>query len=242
MRRNEIGFRKCLEDSGIKLRWEIDKKESYLKSCKYYLGFYEKLYSEYLPRDKKANILELGCGFGWFLYYLDKKGYENIAGIDFDYHKLDIVNRFGIKKAKKVDAFDFLKYKKSRYDLVILTCVLEHIPKEKISAFLKLIYKSLKKGGKIVVTVPNMEFPFNLRMRYLDFTHQCGFTVNSLLHVLYYANFNNLRLKEHFVLPEGKAKRKRYKESIKFMKELYDSLCIRPPLFFAEHFICSASK
>ena len=242
VKRNEIGFRKCLEESGIKLRWEMEKKESYLESCKYYLDFYEKLYSEYLPKDKNADILEIGCGFGWFLYYLDKKNYKNITGIDFDFHKLDIVKRFGIKKVEKADAFDFLRNKKKPYDLIILTCVLEHISRDKLHDFLTLIYKNLKKGGKIVVTVPNMEFPLNLRMRYIDFTHQSGFTVNSLLHVLYYANFNNLRLKEQFVLPEGKVKRKRYEESVKFVKELYNGLCIRPPLFYAEHFICSATK
>lgn len=240
--RNEIGFRKCLEENRIKLRWDLENKESYLESCEYYVEYYDHSYGEYLPKNKDASILEIGCSFGWFLYYLDKKGYKKIFGIDLDPEKIAYVNRFGIKKAKNIDAFDFLKDKKDRYDLIAVTYVLEHIPKSKIFKFLNLIYESLRKGGRIVVTVPNMESPLNLRLRYLDFTHELSFTVNSLLHVLYYSNFDDLRIKDTFIIPKEKERKKRCLEAVNFLEKLYNDLGVRPPAFFGEGLICVGIK
>lgn len=239
--RNEVGFRRCLEQSGINLRWNLENKKSYLKSCEYYIDFYEHLYGREMPKDKGAKILEVGCGFGWFVYYMDRKKYRNIFGIDTDASKINLIKRFGINKVEKADVFDFLRNKRN-YDLIILTCVLEHIPKKKVFEILSLVNKSLKKGGKIVITVPNMESPLNLRMRYLDFTHESGFTVNALLHALYYSGFGRLRVRDQFIMPKNTAKKKRYIKAVNFVKKLYDDLCVRAPLFFAEHIICSGMK
>jgi len=72
--RSEIGFRKCLEQNGIKLRWNLENRISYIESCEYYLDYYDIQYGKDMPGNKNSNILEIGCGFGWFLYYLEKKG------------------------------------------------------------------------------------------------------------------------------------------------------------------------
>jgi len=239
---DELGFRKCLEKNGIKLRWNFESKGSYLESCRHYLDYYEKLYGEYMPKNKKANILEIGCGWGWFLYYMDNKGYKNILGVDPDAHRLSVINKFGIHKTRKIDAFAFLKNKKNFYDLIVSVYILEHVPKKKVFEFLRLAYRALKKGGRIIVAVPNMESPLNLRSRYMDFTHETGFTVNSLLHVLYYSNFDGLKVKEEFMMPKAAEKKKKYKGAVKSLKGIYDDLCVRAPFFFAETLIASGVK
>jgi SAM-dependent methyltransferase len=241
-KRSEIGFRKYLEENGVKLRWDFENKESYLKSCEYYVEYYDKLYGEYISPDKDSNILEIGCSFGWFLYYLNKKGCKNTFGIDSDPEKIDYINRFGVCKAKNVDAFDFLKDKNDCYDLVVATYVLEHIPRHRIFKFLNLIYESLKKEGRIIVTVPNMESMLNLRIRYLDFTHELSFTVSSLLYVLYHSNFDDLKIRDTFITPRNEKRKRKYLEAVDFIKTLYNDLGVRPPLFFGEGLMCVGTK
>ena len=240
--RSEIGFRKCLEKNGIPLRWDFEDRESYRESCKHYTQYYHDLYGEYIPPCRDSTILEIGCSFGWFLHYLDERGYPNILGIDSDSEKIDIIKKFGVNKAENIDAFVFLKDKKEYYDLVVVTYVLEHIPKDKIFEFLNLIYESLKKGGKIIVTVPNMESPLNLRIRYLDFTHELSFTVNSLLYVLYYSNFDDLKIQDTSFVAEDDERKKKYSDAIQGVKNLYNDLGIRPPLFFGEGLLCVGTK
>ena len=47
----------------------------------------------------------------------------------------------------------------------------------------------MKPGGKIFVKTGNMSNPFSLRLRYIDFTHEVGFTEESFVQVLYIAGF-----------------------------------------------------
>jgi len=36
----------------------------------------------FLPREKGAPVLDLGCGCGEFLYFLHREGYTNLHGVD----------------------------------------------------------------------------------------------------------------------------------------------------------------
>jgi hypothetical protein len=51
------------------------------------------------------------------------------------------------------------------------------------------MFNTLKPGGKVFIKTPNMENPFNLRSRYMDFSHEVGFTEHSLYEVLSTAGF-----------------------------------------------------
>lgn len=236
------GFRKCLEQNGIKLRWNFDNKASYDESCEHYLNYYDPLYSPFLPEEKNVNILDVGCGFGWLLYYFCKKGYKNSEGIDIDSYKLGVVKKYGTQRVKDIDAFEFLKDKTNYYDLIVLTYVLEHIPKEKMFEFLALVYTSLKIGGKIIVTVPNMESPLNLKLRYVDFTHESCFTVSSLLYVMHQANFNCLKIQEEFVTPKDPKVLKKYNNAVHFLSKLYTDMCVQAPFYFSEGLMCIGTK
>jgi len=153
--------------------------------------FYQYYYNGLLPENKNARILDLGCGTGHFLYFLDKKGYKNYYGVDLSEEEINFCKENVTKNVEAMDGFDFLK-KNRKFDLIVLNDVLEHIKKESLFEFLKLIHNSLEKGGRLLIKVPNMANPFALQSRYADITHDIGFTELSLREALITAGFKNI--------------------------------------------------
>jgi SAM-dependent methyltransferase len=134
---------------------------------------------------------------GHFLYFLKKMGYSNFIGIDISPQQVDFVRKYITNNVILADGFDFLKEalrKGDYFDVIVLNDVIEHIPKVKILELLKLILNTLKPGGKVFIKTGNMGNPFNLRTRYIDFTHEIGFTEHSLYEVLYMAGFRKIRV------------------------------------------------
>lgn len=105
--------------------------------------------------NKKARILEVGSGLGYFTYSLKKDGY-NIQGLDISQNA---VNEASAKFGDFYICDDLHRFAESNlesFDLVIMTEVIEHFnePKE----FVKSINKLLKKNGSFVFTTPNKSF------------------------------------------------------------------------------------
>ncbi|MFA4909860.1 MAG: class I SAM-dependent methyltransferase [Desulfobacteria bacterium] len=155
---------------------------------------YGEWYYDCLPSDKDAPILDVGCGSGEFLYFLQSSGYTRIEGIDLSAQQ--------VKRARKrlscpihhgeMDAF--LQNRQGYYSLIALNDVLEHIPKNDLVSFLaKLRGGLLVPGGALVVNVPQAASLTSLYNRYNDFTHQLIFTEMSLKYVLQMAGFSEVR-------------------------------------------------
>jgi 2-polyprenyl-3-methyl-5-hydroxy-6-metoxy-1,4-benzoquinol methylase len=175
------------------LRINIPSKEAFENMARCYFDWY----GPYLPKNKDARILDLGCGMGHFLYFLKKMGYSNFIGIEISPQQVAFVRKYVTNNVILADGFDFLKEvleKGDYFDVIVLNDVIEHIPKEKILELLKLIFNTLKPGGKVIIKTPNMSNPFNLRSRYMDFTHEVGFTEHSLYEVLYTVGFRKIRV------------------------------------------------
>jgi SAM-dependent methyltransferase len=117
---------------------------------------------------------------GHFLYFLKKMSYSNFIGIDTSPQQVDFLK----ESLRKGDYFD----------IIVLNDVIEHNPKVKIPELLKLMFNVLKPGGKVFIKTPNMGNPFNLRSRYMDFTHEIGFTEHSLYEILCMAGFRKIRV------------------------------------------------
>jgi 2-polyprenyl-3-methyl-5-hydroxy-6-metoxy-1,4-benzoquinol methylase len=103
---------------------------------------------KFLPKDKNSRILDVGCGIGKFLYFLEKFGYLNTVGVDISEENVKIANKFGIRNVVKNDIFDFLRKAPSlSYEMVYCQDVIEHFSKNEIVKLLNLIYKVLALGG-----------------------------------------------------------------------------------------------
>lgn len=145
----------------------------------------------FLPTDKSAHILDIGCGFGQDLLALKKLGYKNISGIDLS---ADATN-FCLGKKMKVeqinDIREYARSKSRKFDFIFMSHVLEHIKKEDIIDTLFCIRKDLlNPEGKLFIVVPNAQSNTGCYWAYEDFTHATLFTAGSLLYVLRAAGFN----------------------------------------------------
>lgn len=62
--------------------------------------------------------------------------------------------------------------------------ILEHVEKDKLDGLLSLIHKALKSGGVAILQVPNMDWIMAQHERYMDLTHEVGFTRESFGEIL----------------------------------------------------------
>jgi len=65
-----------------------------------------------------------------------------------------------------------------------MKALLEHRPKDELLPMLDAAGASLRPGGRLIVEVPNMDWILASHERYMDLTHEVGFTRNSLNAVL----------------------------------------------------------
>lgn len=159
-------------------------------------GYFEANFKKHLPINKQAKIIDIGCGAGYFLQYLEKKGYLNYLGIDVSREQIDFCKKKHLKgKVQLISDLDkFLITKNEEYDLVMINDVIEHLPKEKIIDILRLIRKTLKNHGLLIVKTANMKNRWGAAVRFMDITHTVGFTEESLFQTLYLSGFKNVRI------------------------------------------------
>ena len=137
-------------------------------------------------REKSSSrILEIGCNKGYLLYVLSEFGYQNLSGIDLSDDDIIVAKKMNPNShIECIDAFSYLQDISNTFDVIILKAVLEHVPKEDIFPLLNLIHNSLKSGGIVIIDVPNMDWLFASHERYMDYTHETGFTRESIAQIL----------------------------------------------------------
>ncbi|BBB14635.1 cyclopropane fatty acyl phospholipid synthase [Candidatus Rickettsiella viridis] len=106
-----------------------------------------------LPLLKNLNIVDLGCGYGWFCRYAKEQGAAQVLGID--------ISEKMIEKAKTMPYADSINYRisdmeqlalpQSTFNLVYSSLTLHYI--ENISELLKNIYDALVPDGHFVFSL-----------------------------------------------------------------------------------------
>jgi 2-polyprenyl-3-methyl-5-hydroxy-6-metoxy-1,4-benzoquinol methylase len=148
-------------------------------------------YKKYFPQNMNANMLDIGIGKGEMLTCMKQWGYENYIGIDISASAVNYCNSIGLNCELVEDTVNWVENKKNRFDIVAMLDVLEHIGKNDVVPLLRAVNESLKENGKLIIQVPNMQAPESQLYRYEDFTHETGFTENSLRQVIVAAGFTD---------------------------------------------------
>lgn len=156
--------------------------------------YFNKIIRGHFPADRRSRILELGCGHGAFLYSMHKEGYMNAVGIDGSEEQVKEAKRLGISGIKKGDLVEYLDdCEEESLDLVIAFDVIEHFTKNELSLLVDNLHRVLKKGGKFICHQPNSEGPFGNFMRDWDFTHETGFTRQSVAQLFLSSGFSSIQ-------------------------------------------------
>lgn len=175
----------------------ILKQEELGKECAFRFPIFERFVS------KDAEIIDIGCGDGNFLFYLKERGYKNLYGIDPSAESIRILKEKGIAGSVG-NIFDEIskEFGEKRFDVVVCTEVLEHIYALK-DAMVHLD-KYLKADGMLYIDVPSVEY-FEKELlpvaNYFNCEHINYFnlqTLDNLLHIFGYERISEERKQSLF--------------------------------------------
>ncbi|MEO8150204.1 MAG: methyltransferase domain-containing protein [Bacteroidia bacterium] len=113
-------------------------------------------YDEWLNEFEKYrvnnNIIDIGCGNGYFLDRAKAKGW-NVYGTEFTQRQVDIATAKGINMS--LGGLDVKNYQPGFFDVIVSIEVMEHInnPNEELQRFSMIC----RKGGAVYITTPNFD-------------------------------------------------------------------------------------
>ncbi len=128
-----------------------------------------------------ADVLEIGCGPGNLLAWLRSRGLSNIHGVDASPGDVDFANsHLGPDTVECGDAISYLETHPNGYDLIVAKALVEHLPKDRLLRMVRALGVALRDRATVLIDVPNMDWLVASHERYMDLTHEVGFTRESL--------------------------------------------------------------
>lgn len=127
------------------------------KAQRGFLGWFEDPFVKYLP--KAGKIIEAGCGLGYYVLALERRGYK-IEGVEWSRKAVDLIKQRYPKLKVKTGDVRKLTVKDGYYSGYISLGVVEHFqsgPED----YLREVNRILRPGGVAFISVPH----FNLLRR-----------------------------------------------------------------------------
>ena len=148
-------------------------------------------------KNKLAKILDVGCGTGKLIKFLNKNGFTTY-GCDTAITAVNFTNKINRKKVATVASAEKLPYKNNAFDLLLSISTIEHLTKTQVNKFLKEARRVLKPNGFIFIVTPNLATPIRILqgkkwLGYKDPTHINFFTPLSLKSILKKNGFSNFK-------------------------------------------------
>ena len=118
------------------------------------------------------QVLDLGCGAGYFVKMLREQGVE-ARGVDMDSAAIEKAQTQGLPVIQ-ANAIDYLqKSPDNSVDAIFSAHLVEHLEVEVVYKLIEEAYRTLKPGGFLLVTTPNVRALIShLEMFWLHFDHK----------------------------------------------------------------------
>jgi SAM-dependent methyltransferase len=144
--------------------------------------------------------LEIGCGAGGLLAYLERRGFSHARGIDISTEQIAHAHERGVH-AEIGDAFDFLEHNQHPFAGILAVDVLEHFSRDELLRLAPLLHAALRPGGRLIVQTANGAGLFARQVIYGDLTHMTILTPDSLAQLLRPVGFGDFRFYETGPIP-----------------------------------------
>ncbi len=149
-------------------------------------------YLPYLPKGLPYPFVDLGCGAGEFVDFLNKNGVKAM-GVDGEMSEVNRARERGVA-ATQAEARAFLKESPEPLAGVSLLEVAEHLPTQELFELIQLAAGRLASGGVLLLESLNARHPFFAHGFYTDPTHIRPVTDEYLAFLLEWSGLEDLRL------------------------------------------------
>lgn len=113
---------------------------------------------DYLELKDGDRVIDLGCGMGFYLMLMARLRQLELYGFDQELDRLQRAQEeVGSARLIQGDIYD-LPFEAESFDKVLLSEVLEHLTQD--SQGLRSIYRLLRPGGVLAISVPHARYPF----------------------------------------------------------------------------------
>ena len=133
-----------------------------------------------LPNMENLNVIDLGCGYGWFCRYARQKNASHVLGLDISERMLKKAREMTSDSAiiYRQEDLEQLKLSDDTYDLAYSSLTLHYI--ENLSTLLMTIYQSLRSGGYFIFSAEHPIYTSPKHPRwFMDREGQRSWPVNS---------------------------------------------------------------
>ena len=145
--------------------WKNWEAGSFAKTSKLEEAYFNNIF-KLLKLKKSSKILEIGFGNGAFLGYAVSQNF-NYDGVESNANLVDLAIDNNFSAYTSLDKIN----RETKYDLIILFDVIEHINADAVEEFFKEMNVHLEETGSIFLRFPNGSSPLGLGNQHGDVTH-----------------------------------------------------------------------
>jgi len=98
------------------IRYDLKLRAPYLR----------RLVKQFFPADRESNIVDLGCGCGALVQFLQESGYRKVLGVETSPGQVEFAHQLGVSSVVNGDLVPFLRNSATEvFDVVIVFDVIE---------------------------------------------------------------------------------------------------------------------
>ncbi|GAB4203421.1 MAG: hypothetical protein OHK0022_27580 [Roseiflexaceae bacterium] len=113
---------------------------------------------DYLDLHDGETVLDCGCGMGVYLMMMGRLRNLKLYGVDGDLERLHWAEREQVRASLSGVDIHKLPFADNTFDKILMSEVLEHLAEDR--GALREIYRVLKPGGILALSVPHANYPF----------------------------------------------------------------------------------